>query len=269
MAFYKSKGFKYVKNLIIGIGAAVVLVGALFKIMGWNGANEMLIVGLLTEAFLFLMLGLLPPEPTYYWEKMYPGLDEAGDFDPRISPAGNQGNGLSASLDKVLTSAKLDDDGIRRLGDNFAKFNTSVSGMADVTNSLAATNDYATKTSAASQALAKMTDAYNKATTSVTDLNSANEGTKKYHEQVQLVTKNLAALNAIYELELNESNSHLKAMNKFYGSMNTAMQSLSDSIEDTKVYREQMGALRKNLTAMNQVYGSMLTAMANPFGDKK
>jgi gliding motility-associated protein GldL len=269
MAFYKSKGFKYVKNLIIGVGAAVVLVGALFKIMGWNGANQMLTVGLLVEAGLFLMLGILPPETTYYWEKVYPGLDEAGEFDPRIGADSNKGKGLGESLDKMLSDSKMDSDSFKRLGDNFAKLNTTVTGMADISNSLAATGDYTNKTQAAASALSKMTEAYNKATTSVADLNSANEGTKKYHEQVQLVTKNLSALNAIYELELNESNSHLKAMNKFYGSMNTAMQSLSDSIEDTKMYREQMGSLRKNLTAMNQVYGSMLAAMANPFNDKK
>jgi len=70
MGFLHSKGFKYLKNLIIGVGAAVVLVGALYKILSWEGANTMLMIGLLTEAGLFLMLGLLGPEKDYYWEKL-------------------------------------------------------------------------------------------------------------------------------------------------------------------------------------------------------
>ena len=65
MSFVKSKGFKYLKNLIIGVGAAIVLLGALFKIESWAYASEMLILGLSVEAGLFLMLGILGPEPDY------------------------------------------------------------------------------------------------------------------------------------------------------------------------------------------------------------
>jgi gliding motility-associated protein GldL len=75
MSFLKSKGFKYIKNLIIGAGASVVLLGALFKILSWPYANEMLMAGMFTEAGIFLLLGLIPPEKDYYWEKLYPGLD--------------------------------------------------------------------------------------------------------------------------------------------------------------------------------------------------
>ena len=65
MSFLKSKGFKYLKNLLIGVGAAVVIIGALFKIESWPYASEFLIAGLLTEAFLFLIIGLIGPEPDY------------------------------------------------------------------------------------------------------------------------------------------------------------------------------------------------------------
>jgi gliding motility-associated protein GldL len=66
MAFYKTAGFKYAKNLAIGVGAAVVLLGALFKIESWEGGSEMLIIGMSVEACIFLMLGLIPPEKDYY-----------------------------------------------------------------------------------------------------------------------------------------------------------------------------------------------------------
>ena len=75
MSFLKTKGFKYLKNLIIGVGASVVLLGALFKIMSWPLADEMLIAGMITEAILFFFLGVIGPDKDYYWEKLYPGLD--------------------------------------------------------------------------------------------------------------------------------------------------------------------------------------------------
>ena len=83
MSFLKSKGFKYIKNLIIGVGAAVVLLGALFKLESWEGASEMLIIGLSVEAGIFLFLGLIGPEKDYYWEKLYPGLD---NYSSSIAP---------------------------------------------------------------------------------------------------------------------------------------------------------------------------------------
>lgn len=72
-AFFRTDRFKRIKNLIIGVGASIVLVGALFKILHWDGADLMLMVGMFTEAFIFLLLGVLPPHKDYYWEKNLPG----------------------------------------------------------------------------------------------------------------------------------------------------------------------------------------------------
>ena len=74
--FFETKQGKYIKNLIIGLGASVVLMGALFKIQHWPGAGPMLTAGMLTEAFIFALLGLLPPHKDYYWERFYPNIDE-------------------------------------------------------------------------------------------------------------------------------------------------------------------------------------------------
>jgi len=74
--FFETTTGKYLKNLIIGVGAAIVLVGALAKLEHWAIAGTMLTVGMLTEAFIFTLLGILPPHKDYYWEKFYPGIDE-------------------------------------------------------------------------------------------------------------------------------------------------------------------------------------------------
>lgn len=102
MSFIHSSTFAYVKNLIIGVGAAVVLVGALFKIQSWPFASEMLTVGLITEACLFLMLGVLPPHKDYYWEQLYPGLDKAGlDISDQIGGGGGGSSNPEALIEAV------------------------------------------------------------------------------------------------------------------------------------------------------------------------
>lgn len=102
MSFIHSSTFAYIKNLIIGLGAAVVLVGALFKIQSWPYASEMLTVGLITEACLFLMLGVLPPHKDYYWEQLYPGLDQAGmDISDQISAGGGATSNPEALIEAM------------------------------------------------------------------------------------------------------------------------------------------------------------------------
>lgn len=75
MSFLKLKGFKYFKNLIIGVGVFVVFLGVLFKIFFWLGVDEMLMVGMFIEVGIFLFLGFILLDKDYYWEKLYLGLD--------------------------------------------------------------------------------------------------------------------------------------------------------------------------------------------------
>ena len=88
--------------------------------------------------------------------------------------------------------------------------------------------------------------------------NDASESTKQFHEQVQTLTKNLSSLNTIYELELQDTNNHLKAMNNFYSNLVTGFTSMQGSVEDAKKTQEQIGLLAKNLGNLNNVYGNML-----------
>jgi gliding motility-associated protein GldL len=107
-----------------------------------------------------------------------------------------------------------------------------------------------------------LADSYAKLTESINvELTKANTGNKTYAEQLGVMTKNLAALNAVYELQLQESNEHLDASKKLYDGLNHMMENLHVSIEDSKIYREEVSKLGKNLSAMNVVYGNMLSAL--------
>jgi len=105
MSFLKSKGFKYFKNLIIGLGAAAVMLGALGKINSAPWGGFMITVGLITEAVLFAFLGIIGPEKDYYWEKLYPGLDA---YNANISPlTAGEASAAARGLDADVVENKL------------------------------------------------------------------------------------------------------------------------------------------------------------------
>ena len=264
-AFHETKFFKRLKNLIIGLGASVVLVGALFKILHWDGANTMLMVGMFTEAFIFAFQGILPPHKDYYWEKIYPGLDIAPDveYKKKSGISGSQAGGsITKQLDKMLEESKIEKELLDRLGANLKKFGENLEKLNVVTDAGVATEEYAANAKEAAASLKRMKTSYDEATSAVSELANVSGDSREYHEQVQKVSKNLAALNAIYEEELKDSNTHLKAMNEFTGNLTEAVSALSESVEDTKKYRDQMSQLSSNLSKLNIVYGNMLAAMS-------
>lgn len=272
MFFETSKG-KYIKNLIIGLGASVVLIGALAKLQHWWWAGPALIVGMSTEAFIFAILGLLPPHKDYYWEKYYPGLDEnphveayrkGVKFQPTpVGLGGGSGssNSSTAQIDKMLEEANLNPANIKKLSENFQKFGETVNQVKDISHIASATNDYTAKAKEATSALGQMKDTFMGAAATLGSFNSAADETAKFHSQVTTLTKNLGSLNQIYEVELQDANNHLKAMNKFYSNLVNASEAMQSSADDANKAKEQIGLLAKNLGTLNQVYGNMLSAM--------
>ncbi len=260
--YFKSKSFKTLKNLLFGVGAAVVIVGAWAKILHLSFANVMLTAGLLTEAVIFTVSGLVPPEPDYYWEKYYPGLDT---YDPNlasgVTAAAASKKSISVEMDKMLEAAKIDQNLVTRFGDNLKNFADNVGKMGSLADATVASNDFALSAKAAASSLNGVKESFTSAADGMSKLASASSEASKYHEQVQSVTKNLAALNAVYELELQDTNTHLKTMNKFIGNLSSAMINLEGSIADTDKFKSQMGSLAGNLEKLNGVYGNMLSAM--------
>lgn len=267
--FFETTTGKYIKNLIIGVGAAVVLVGALAKLQHWPWAGTALIIGMCTEAFIFAMLGILPPHKDYYWEKFYPGLDEnphveaykKGEKFHAGSVSGAGGGSATASLDKMLEDANINPANLKRLNDNFQKFGETVSQVKDISGVAAATNEYSSKAKEAAGALSQMKDTFMGATNTLASFNNAAEETAQFHKQVTTLTKNMGSLNQIYEVELQDANNHMKAMNKFYSNLVNASEAMQNSADDANRAKEQIGLLAKNLGTLNQIYGNMLSAM--------
>jgi len=106
-----------------------------------------------------------------------------------------------------------------------------------------------------------LSNSYSKASESLLGLTILKDDSDSLGENISKISKNLSALNASYELQLQGSNDHLKATSKFYDGLNDLMKNLNDSVDDTKKYKEQIAQLSTNLESLNTIYGNMLTAM--------
>ncbi len=266
--YFESEKGKRLKNTLVCFGASVVLAGALFKIMHWPGAGAMLTAGMLTEVFLFAMFGFLPPHKEYYWEKLNPNLDIHPDHDPNYDHAAvieKPKGSVSEQLDEMMESANVSPSLIESLGEGLKKFSDNTAALSNVADASIATNEYTEKTNEASRALSEMKEAYSGATDAISGLSAASEGTREYHEQLQKVANNLSQLNSIYEVELQDTNNHMKTLNSFYGDLSHNMESigsaLNASMEDTKRFQSEMSSFANNLASLNAVYGNMLSAM--------
>lgn len=178
MEFFRSKGFKYLLNLAFGLGAAVVMIGALSKlthndIFGIK-ANTWLYLGLVTEAVLFAIQGLIPPQPEYYWEKLYPGLDGTGEVNsltPAVGGSVQSGSGVAAQLDTVLEDANVNRLSIERLGNNLASLSDNIEKMNQVADLGAANTKFVQQAESATGALSEVEGQMKNLKESVAQLN--------------------------------------------------------------------------------------------------
>lgn len=261
--------FKTIMPKVYGIGAAVVIVGAMFKILHLEGAGAMLGIGLTVEAIIFFLSAFEPAHSEPDWSKVYPELAEDYDGAPAAPRISNKAGGASPSqeIDKMMEKAKIGPELIESLGKGMRNMADSASKMSNLADAAVATNDYANNVKTASKSLSEMNKSYATTAQAMGEMANATKDSKEYHAQIQNVTKNLSALNAVYEMELKDADSHVKAMNKFYTNMAGALEGMTKAGEKTKSFANELDKLTGNLTSLNKVYGSMLTAMRGGGGN--
>jgi len=232
-------------DVAVSLAAAVVIFGALQKILHTPIADLFLKIGLYTEAAIFFMYGVIYIKAPIIPDHAHPAK--------AISPMD--------AMDKMLKEADINPANMKKLGEGFQKLGTTVAGISDVSEVVKSTSDFGAKTKEATAAIGSMSAAFTASATTMGSFNNAAESAKGFHEQVQVLTKNLGSLNTIYELELKDSNNHLKALNNFYGKLAEASSAMTSSVEDAIKVKDQISALAGNLSKLNAVYGNMLNAM--------
>ena len=200
----QSRSYKKTMNFVYGMGAAVVIIGALFKIqhisIGPLTGGLMLTIGLLVEAAVFAVSAFDTPEDDFDWSKVYPELGE-DSFTAEKEEVGAQGL-LSQKLDVLLQEANIDAGLMASLGTSMKNFQGAAEGLSAASESISSTNKYNEQVSMAAVQMETLNNLYKvqvENTTKQSELNGAVvENTEKLKEQMESLAQNLSSLNGVY-----------------------------------------------------------------------
>jgi gliding motility-associated protein GldL len=276
MKFLESKFMKRLIAVAYGLGASVVILGALFKLMHWPGAGTMLVTGMSVEAIIFAIsvFEALPKE--YHWDTVFPELT-AEEYDGHQlaqtqsqypqKHTGGGGVNFDLSIDQTTT------DGLK---DNIRKFSDSMNQMSGLSNLVSAAADLTGKMYSASGSIVSisesagaLSESYSKGSQVIQQLNDQSKagleqihsGYEYYRGQLEALGRTMGALNSSYELYLQET----KKVQNDYVSLHSDVQQLAGnvniSISETQKLGAQMASLNNNVENLNSIYGSMLTAV--------
>jgi gliding motility-associated protein GldL len=162
---------------------------------------------------------------------------------------------------------------IKNLGSSFDRLNQAAEGMADVSHASSVTTQYIQNVGAAAESVGALSLSFQQSaaglqhsaeaiTNSSSSLTAINDSSKGYATQMESMNKNIAQLNAIYEMQLMSTNEQMQKTKAVYGDMEMMLENIRASVDETLRYREEMSNLNKNLSNLNTIYGNMLTAMS-------
>lgn len=320
---------------LYGLGAAVVIIGALFKINHYMGADYMLIVGLGTESMIFFFSAFEPPHVEPDWSLVYPelaGIFHEGDDGKQVKKTGS----ATEELDRMLENAKIGPELIESLGSGLRSLTETTAKMTDMSSAVVANDKFVISMKTATDSVSILNESYKKSAKSLDQSVTASEehlaslqsvaknaatlsqsyaqasetikdeislnkefsasiisatvNTNKfverynesaellsrtsealhtsameeanYNKQLQKISTNLSALNALYELHLQGSNEQMESTGKVNTTLNKLTAKLNESIEKTSEFKQEVEAFSKNIAALNKVYGNMLSAMS-------
>ena len=232
----RSKNYKNFMAKLYGIGAAVVIAGALFKILHWPGADIMLMVGMLTESIIFFASAFEPLHVEYNWALVYPELavGHEDEIEPKSKKKDLPKGNITQQLDVMLEQAKVGPElieslatGMRNLAENAKK----ISGTADATSA---------------------TDTY------VSSLVKAGESARNLTLQYD---KTASALSSSYDAQAKSNEVIVESYKKMEQSVKAYADTLTSSLEQTIKYKEEVDKLTKNVAQISNIYGNMLAAM--------
>ncbi len=334
--FVKTKQYKNFMAKLYGWGAAVVIIGALFKINHYTGADTMLIIGLGTESLIFFFSAFEPPHVDPDWSLVYPQLAGIYNEDELEAGKGSSKDTVTQELDKMLEKAKIGPELIASLGMGLTKLSETTSKLSNVADASLTNDRYISTMKNATESASILNDSYRKTASTLEQsvfasqeqltyiksssksaatlstmfgevseslkediqanrafsaslsnvTSSANRFVEKYNEsadilsktaetlnasaiggagynkELQRVSNNLSALNALYELHLQGSNTQMENTAKYNNVLNKFAANLNESLANTEKFKVEVDNLTKNISALNKVYGNMLSAMS-------
>ncbi|WP_373055711.1 gliding motility protein GldL [Zunongwangia sp. H14] len=202
----KSRSTKKITNMVYGLGASVVILGALFKIMHWPFANPMLIAGLVVEAFVFAFSAFEPVDDELDWSLVYPELAGGPASNRRtatvIEEEKEAEGQLSKKLDNMLKEAKIDANLMSSLGESIRNFEGAAKGIAPTVDAMASQKKYSEELGVAASQMETLNNIYKAQVESAArqaEINEAvAENAGRLKEEMDSLTHNLSSLNNVY-----------------------------------------------------------------------
>jgi len=281
LSLTKTRFYRNFMAKVYGFGAAIVLIGALFKINHYPYADIMLIVGLGTEAIIFFFSAFEPPHVEPDWSLVYPEL--AGMYNgvkdkelkKRLSP--------TEQLDEMLKKSQIEDATIERLGEGMEKLSENALKLNQVTDAAVVSEEFYKNLKDASGSAQELSDAFGKEVEATNEYSENMQKVKdgagnlastyeeisdtlrsdveKTNDQLRKTAENLSALNAIYEMQLQGSNQTVESSEQLNVTMTEFLSKLESSTNSAAEFSTQMESLTERMTSLNKVYGNMLSAM--------
>lgn len=269
-SFLSSPKGKKMVGYAYGFGAAIVIVGALFKILHLPGASVVLTLGMGTEAILFALSAFEDPHKEYHWDLVFPQL-EGGEGGPIMGAAAPAAAKAGNSIEDIANAGKLSESDAQKLNEGIRKLSETASQIADVTAAVSASSNYARNMNAASDAISAFAATQATLKTSSDSLfasyktvaeSMANvaDDAKGYMQEMQGITKNLSSINASYELQVKAISEQASIVNDVNDNLKKIQTAMDAASAETAAFKDQATKLTQQVSSLNNVYGNMLNA---------
>ncbi len=286
-----SKRWKLFMNYVYNIAGALVIIGALFKLMHWPMAGTFLTIGMCTEALIFLISSLEPLHEQPTWSKVFPQLSEdyiPGDDVPAVMPAMGGGGvssvgsvgAVNVDMGGIFDKANIAPEILDKVSKGLTDLGNTASSISDISSATLATNVYVDNLNTAAESMATLAkvseDANGGIAESVEKLSGACQAisevvskevtqvegkTNDYREKMTALCSNIEQLNSTYANQLSALQAQFENSQKFNAQMAEMTTAVTNSVEEMKKYQTVSTELNKNLEALNSIYGNMLGAM--------
>lgn len=212
-------------SMLYGWGASLVILGALFKINHYPGANVMLILGMGVEALIFFFSAFEPIHEEVDWTLVYPELAGMGHTEGYKQRSSEEERILSEKLDNLLKAAHIDAELIESLSTGLNKLNVTAKCLNASTDIMGVNTNYA--------------------------------------DQLTVLTESLGRLNVLYTQQLEASSRQMEATAKAQDNMNRIAETLAGTLESSAKYKEEISHLAEKVSSLDKIYGGMLSAIKN------
>jgi methyl-accepting chemotaxis protein len=261
----KSKRWQVLMGYVYGWGAALVLIGALFKLQHWNHSGIMLTIGLMTEAFIFFISSFEPPMMHPDWTKVYPELQDDFEF---IETTDDSKTDIKTNLDSLLGSTNITPELLAKIGKSLVDLSNTASGISDISAATLATDVYVKNLNSASESMSAFSDTNTQANvqlnSSISELVSTYSNTaSKISETGEGMLAKLNESSVKFTKHIDESGSKLvESYHKLSGSIEKGFKDLD---QNSTSYGENLQKLTKNIESLNVTYEKQLAGTNEQF----